>query len=602
MFCEKCGAKLNDGDMFCEACGERVPIATSSETTPVPNSEAHSFAQPAPTPTPTPVQTPIPTPTDTPTTYQSANVPPAQHIKGPKTPKEKKKLSKSKKALIILIIVMTVIIALGITAVVIFFTGSAYSVYNSMNDGDYSLAVSKYNNEVADDFIQDNILKLLLNGRVDDTAAKFQNNEIEYTEAVNELNALSDMKFEGGEEKIDEILDAEANSITEKYNNKEIDYSTADVQLTELANMGYDQAESKKQELMVIEESRNAFSAGNDYYANGDYEEAITEYNKISESDENYSEAQTKLNELYPKYIDYIVEQADSYISFGEYESALSYINTAESILPENIDKSKLDEAKSDILEEYKSDVLNQVTELINEFDYAEAFDLLDRAIATNDDEAFVSAKSKSEENYVEYIKESVQNLMNKKEYTDALTTVNNALVILPDNKELTSLAKSVEHDTPICLTKLERIEFGRYTGNQGDSHLNILEDDASFDNIGINGEVFKNGLEGWIARWNGTPEKSWAFATYDLDSKYKTFSGTTGVLQSPNTDDFDTTLYIYGDDNLLYSQVLTPEKNKFDFNINVKNIDSLKIMLKDNIAVAGGTAFALSDLYLTAN
>lgn len=25
MFCEKCGSKLQEGDVFCENCGERVP-------------------------------------------------------------------------------------------------------------------------------------------------------------------------------------------------------------------------------------------------------------------------------------------------------------------------------------------------------------------------------------------------------------------------------------------------------------------------------------------------------------------------------------------------------------------------------------------------
>ncbi len=555
MFCEKCGAKLNDGDMFCEVCGERAPSAFPEETVPLSKSEFQSYANPAPP--------------SFDSTYQAANAPFFQQINNPLPPREKKKLSAGKKALIILIIVAVVIVALGITAAVIFFTGSAYSVYNSMNDGDYSLAVSKYNNEVADDFPQDNILKLLLNGRVDDAAAKYQSGEIEYIDAVNELNALSDMKFEGSEEKIDEILDAEAKTITDKYNNKEIDYSAADAQLTELANMGYEQADSKRQELMSIEESRNAFSAGNDYYDNGDYEEAITEYNKISESDENYSEAQTKLNELYPKYIDYIVEQADSYISFGEYESALSYINTAESILPENIDKSKLDEAKNNILDDYKSDILNQVTDLMNDSNYITALKVIADALRFDENTDFQNMKTTVENNYYKSITEEVQSYIDIQDYASAKRLVESVMNNYSSseykefNKKLKELSEKVENETPTYLLDVCK------PYETSDHHYIEY---ANGEKFSMGGMEYTNGFA-LSTDFDG-------YAIFNLNSKYSSIGFDLGIVDGSGMQ--TSTIKIYYDNVLKAEYTVEGDSLPKRITLNVTGVKQFKVLVEN--------------------
>lgn len=158
---------------------------------------------------------------------------------------------------------------------------------------------------------------------------------------------------------------------------------------------------------------------------------------------------------------------------------------------------------------------------------------------------------------------------------------------------------------TPI--TKMKTIDYGQYTGNLGDSCMFNLDrkglpgrDNRYYGNgnIGIDGTVYENGLEGWVARWNFKPEISWAYITYDIGGLYKQFSGNTNLIKSYSSS-FNTTLYIYGDDKLLYSQVLTNERYDYSFNINVSNIKNLKIMLKDNVAVKSGTSFAIYDMFL---
>lgn len=171
-------------------------------------------------------------------------------------------------------------------------------------------------------------------------------------------------------------------------------------------------------------------------------------------------------------------------------------------------------------------------------------------------------------------------------------------------NSDDYSVTSIIDASIPVCLTSLKRVKFGCYTGNLGDSQIYVLGDTKEFryGDVGVNGEVFKDGFEGWVARWNPVPEISWVFAIYDLDDQYNSLSVSTGLIQSYNTKDFNTTLYFFGDDVdiPLYSQVLTNEEYKYNFNVDVTGVKHLKIMLKDNVAVKGGTSFAIHNLYLT--
>lgn len=160
--------------------------------------------------------------------------------------------------------------------------------------------------------------------------------------------------------------------------------------------------------------------------------------------------------------------------------------------------------------------------------------------------------------------------------------------------------AKST-NTSPVCLSSLEVVNWDRYTGNEGDSRLNVLGEKYEFGygNKGIDGTVYENGLEAWIARWNFTDEISWVKYTYNLSSAYSLLTGKTSLIKSYNTSDFDTTIYFYNGETLLGSYRVTNDDYNKDININVKNVQELTILVKDNKAVRGGTSLALYDLYL---
>lgn len=125
---------------------------------------------------------------------------------------------------------------------------------------------------------------------------------------------------------------------------------------------------------------------------------------------------------------------------------------------------------------------------------------------------------------------------------------------------------------------------FNRYYGN---------------GNVGIDGTVYNNGFEVWIARWNGGDKISWASATFDIGGKYKTLTGKSSVIKgSANTTSYDTSVYFYNGETLLYSFRMTPDDYEKSFKVDVTGVSNLTVMVKDNKEAAGGTSFALYDLF----
>ncbi len=167
---------------------------------------------------------------------------------------------------------------------------------------------------------------------------------------------------------------------------------------------------------------------------------------------------------------------------------------------------------------------------------------------------------------------------------------------------EATSFEVSLE-DMPI-------VAHDSYKENEGDSTIFNLNgngltqcDDGStynrYGNIGIDGTVYSNGFEVWIARWNYTDEISWASATFDLGGQYKTLVGKTNLIKSYNTANFDTTICFYDGATLLASYRLTDEDYIKDISVDVSEVEHLTVEAKDNVAVSGGTSFALYDMFL---
>lgn len=161
-------------------------------------------------------------------------------------------------------------------------------------------------------------------------------------------------------------------------------------------------------------------------------------------------------------------------------------------------------------------------------------------------------------------------------------------------------ISSPISNEVITYIEDLYILDSDRYAGNEGDSFIyKIGLHKFSRGNRDIYGNEYKHGLEIWIARWNYTDEISWAYSVLDTNNQYSFLEGRIVLIDSYNTDNFDTTLYFYDGDRLLEKYALTPNTIPFDIKVNIENISQLKIYAKDNVAVSGGTSFGLVNCIL---
>lgn len=185
---------------------------------------------------------------------------------------------------------------------------------------------------------------------------------------------------------------------------------------------------------------------------------------------------------------------------------------------------------------------------------------------------------------------------MKKQTFLSLLLAVTLAVTSIFMVAQATDATPDAKQAAFLWLDELPVIDSDRYTGNMGDSFIGKIG--TRNGTIDTNGYDWEHGLEAWIARWNFMNESSWAWCTYDLAGEYRTLAGTVGLLDaSYNKSNFNTTIEILGDDNLLYSAVLTPDMQNMPICVDISAVKTLKIYLYDNSSVAGGTSFALGDL-----
>lgn len=158
----------------------------------------------------------------------------------------------------------------------------------------------------------------------------------------------------------------------------------------------------------------------------------------------------------------------------------------------------------------------------------------------------------------------------------------------------------SIPNETITYIEDLYILDSDRYIGNEGDSFIyKIGLHKFSRGNQDIYGNQYEHGLEIWIARWNYTNEISWVYSILETNNEYSSLEGRIVLINSYNTDNFDTTLHFYDGDRLLEKYILTPNTIPLDIKVDIKNVNELKIYAKDNLSVSGGTSFGLVNCIL---
>ncbi len=278
--------------------------------------------------------------------------------------------------------------------------------------------------------------------------------------------------------------------------------------------MGFGDNEALLKEITALHTANTALDTGNTYFNKGDYISAIKEYSKIEKDDEKYKDAQTKLSELYPVYIQSVVDTANGYIQNKNYETVLTYVDTAYDILPDGVDTSKLDKVKNDALTAYKTYITGEVSRYLANEDYATAFSTINKALTVNDNEEFQTTKDSAEKAYIDKMTKAVQNHLKNEDYISAKRTVTAALDLLPGNSDLVKLQTEVEDKTPTYLLDVcqpyAHDYYKAYTKGEtfksaGNSYTNGFALEHSSGNAVFNLESAYTSLSYTVAHIDGT-------------------------------------------------------------------------------------------------
>jgi len=517
----------------------------------------------------------------------------------------KTKMSAGKKVKIILLTVLSLIVVLAIAGAVLFFTGTPYAIYQDIQDQQYARATNDYHKQVEGSFIDELILDMLLAKETSKATDNYNSGEWDYHTTVAHLDALAQMGFEDASAKSGEITEAYATAIVDAFNSGERTYDDAKNELNALVNTGYGNAGDKlysikdtyatdtvnkfkngelslnaattvlnalkadgydkAAELIVeitsIENANTALDKGNEYYENGDYEEAITELSKIPEGNENYEEAQQKLNQAYAAYVDSTVSAIERYNSQRKYKEAVQYANIAYGVLPDSVDTSAIDAAKEEALTAYKTDVASEVTELINESNYVDAFDVIDDAIAFDDNDYFRDLRVSTEGKYTESVAAIVQGHLDNEDYINAKRVVDNSLTVLPENSDLKSLQSKVEKATPTYLLDVCK----PYESNGFTEFING-------ETIAMGGKTYTNGFT------LGGDHYSDEYAIFNVDSQYSSLNFLIGHIDGAHM--HDATIKFYCDGVLKKDITIKSDSLPQKISMDITGVNQVKIVV----------------------
>lgn len=264
-----------------------------------------------------------------------------------------------------------------------------------------------------------------------DTAAKIYNEEVK-TSPIQMWLFESKMNSY-----IDGVLDA--------HREKTLSYEEAKKALNSVVALDDDRFSQKAKDSLAsieaLEVSREAYTAGQEYFSNGDYIAAAEEFSKVIESDPDYSKAMTSKDAAYAKYKEKILADTDGCETSDDYRSAIELLNEAVKQLPDDKDiLARLDECTEGLQNAIIAEAISEIEGLINNGKYDEALELIDQNLEkypSNSD--ILALKDTCIESYVAFAKSQALSLLNSEKYMDAISLIDSMLDKFPENESLLS-------------------------------------------------------------------------------------------------------------------------------------------------------------------
>lgn len=329
---------------------------------------------------------------------------------------------------------------------------------------------------------------------------------------------------------------------------------------------------------MSKDEGDQVLESGISFYETGNYEEALRCFNQLPLDSKQYEEAQSLLQKSSDAYCEEIAEKAEKYVQNGEYEIALELLDNAQALLP---NATELQELHNTTYAAYKTFISMTAIESAEEYiandDYESAINVLRDAISKNEEDVELAALlSRYEEKYCDHIIQQADAALELEGYKSAIDIIKQAQDILPNNDSLKSAIVLYESYAPVYIANLEYFD-------QEYDWYKVLESDM--DNLG---NEYHNSI---ACRYLDN--------TYILNGDYSRLCGTLYQRYEYREKDHNGHMEVYADGVLIFSEKMSAGIYPINFELDVVNVNELRIIVAHSQLSTGIRYIALGDCYL---
>ncbi len=209
--------------------------------------------------------------------------------------KDRSKLIIGKRNILMLLSAMVIIVICSLLFFV-YFNDSLRQYKTEIRDNNYSEANRIYEDEIEDNTEEENQAKTFLAEEVSKIKNEFINNEMNYNAAMNRLETIEST----------ELISTDVKHTIDEMNE--------------------------------LHDSRISYKKGLEFVDSENYIEAIKEFGKVMEEDENFESAQEQIQEIGDNYKSEAIKQAEKYVSNNKYEEAISLLQDADDVIPDDSD------------------------------------------------------------------------------------------------------------------------------------------------------------------------------------------------------------------------------------------------------------------------
>ena len=250
-----------------------------------------------------------------------------------------------------------------------------------------------------------------------------------------------------------EYFSKKIQEIREDYKSKNIDYAQATNDLDSIQSIQVDGVQAELNEafsyLNRINESRISFDTAESFMEKKDYPNAILQYKKVIEEDENYSQAGARLLQAVNSYREEQMVKAKEKADQEEYQGAVDILQMALTVLPNDAEiTQQITLYQADIVTKIKKDTLKSAEEKAQQKQFLEAMRELEQYLESNPSDADV--KAARQQYYDLYIADAISRAEEyavAENYQGAISIINAALKDFPEDNQLNQKLVDYQND-----------------------------------------------------------------------------------------------------------------------------------------------------------